>query len=150
MKSKTNPEALSMGTKLQGIEQFLSGKRRYYFLKNCFIKKIKLPLSLIHFQIIMTYNKELLNQLKKEIQSVLDQQIVLKAELKLLREKHQQLYVEKQRAEDEVKDLHEQVKTIKLAQAINGSDDQSNRELKNQINRYLREIDKCLHIINRD
>ena len=64
--------------------------------------------------------------------------------------KQEQLYVEKQKVEEEVKDLQEQVKTIKLAQAINGSDDQSTRELKNQINRYIREIDKCLNLINRD
>ena len=89
-------------------------------------------------------------QLKQELKIALERHNTLKRHLKAEIEKHQQLSVEKQKIEEEVKDLKEQVKTIKLAQAINGSDDQSTRELKNQINRYIREIDKCLNLINRD
>ena len=66
------------------------------------------------------------------------------------KKKHQQKVVDKQKLEIEVIQLNEQVKTIKLAQAIQGSDDQSTVELKNQINRYIREIDKCLQLINSD
>jgi|GEM_PF-1655922 len=66
------------------------------------------------------------------------------------KKKHQQIIVDKQRLENEVLELTEQVKTIKLAQAIQGNNDQSSRELKNQINRYIREIDKCLQLINND
>lgn len=66
------------------------------------------------------------------------------------KKKHQQRVVDKQNLEIEVIQLNEQVKTIKLAQAIQGSDDQSTVELKNQINRYIREIDKCLQLINSD
>ena len=66
------------------------------------------------------------------------------------KKKHQQRVVDKQNLEIEVIQLNEQVKTIKLAQAIQGSDDQSTVELKNQINRYIREVDKCLQLINSD
>ena len=66
------------------------------------------------------------------------------------KKKHQQKVVDKQKLEIEVIQLNEQVTTIKLAQAIQGSDDQSTVELKNQINRYIREIDKCLQLINSD
>lgn len=98
----------------------------------------------------MSDTKELILVLKRELKRALERHNTLKTDLIAEKEKHQQLYVEKQKVEEEVKDLQEQVKTIKLAQAINGSDDQSTRELKNQINRYIREIDKCLNLINRD
>lgn len=98
----------------------------------------------------MSDTKELILVLKRELKRALERHNTLKKDLIAEKEKHQQLYVEKQKVEEEVKDLQEQVKTIKLAQAINGSDDQSTRELKNQINRYIREIDKCLNLINRD
>lgn len=88
--------------------------------------------------------------MKLELKKALDRHTALRKELLAEKEKHQQSIVEKQKAEEQVNELKEQVKTIKLAQAINGSDDQSTRELKNQINRYIREIDKCLNLINRD
>lgn len=65
-------------------------------------------------------------------------------------EKIQHLLVEKQSLESELLQYKEQVKTIKLAQAIKGADDQSTHALKIQINRYLREIDQCLNLINKD
>ena len=56
------------------------------------------------------------------------------------KKKHQQKVVDKQKLEIEVLQLNEQVKTIKLAQAIQGSDDQSTVELKNQINEIVEEV----------
>ncbi|MBL7923719.1 MAG: hypothetical protein JNL88_05935 [Bacteroidia bacterium] len=91
-----------------------------------------------------------LDELTQLLRTALDHHRDLQKQLRHEKEKHQQALVEKQNLETEVHQLKEQVKTIKLAQAINGRDDQSTRELKNQINRYLREIDKCLHLINRD
>ncbi len=98
----------------------------------------------------MESTKEKIEALKKLIK---EQSQVHQGLLKQLddeKKKHQQRVVDKQNLEIEVIQLNEQVKTIKLAQAIQGSDDQSTVELKNQINRYIREIDKCLQLINSD
>ena len=45
-------------------------------------------------------------------------------------------------------ELEEKIKVIKLAQHLSGSD-QNTRDIKLKINEYIREIDKCLGLINR-
>lgn len=98
----------------------------------------------------MTNIPTALKQLKLHIKVALARYTDLKEDVKKEQEKHQQLLVEKQNLENEILQLKEQVKTIKLAQAIHNRDDQSTRELKNQINRYIKEIDKCLQLIKRE
>lgn len=98
----------------------------------------------------MDSNTEKIIGIKRLLKAALAEHLKTKERYQQQLEKHQQLLVEKHSLEKEVKDLKEQVKTIKLAQAIQGGDDQSSRELKNQINRYLREVDKCLELIQRD
>lgn len=112
--------------------------------------RIRLSLSTLHCQRLMSDTSEKIALLQKDLQQALNAFQQLKKSLQQEREKHQHLLVEKQKLETEVNQLQEQVKTIKLAQAIQGSDDQSTVELKNQINRYIREIDKCLQLINSD
>ncbi|MFN8152951.1 MAG: hypothetical protein U0Y08_01525 [Bacteroidia bacterium] len=98
----------------------------------------------------MQHIQQQIDELREALQKALAGHELLKAALKQEQDRLQQALVEKQTLQNEVKTLREQVKTIKLAQAIHGSDDQSNHELKIQINRYLREIDKCLQLINSD
>ena len=71
-------------------------------------------------------------------------------DLEQLRESNQQLTVQNERLQLEIGALREELKTVKLAQALTGQNDQDPREIKLQINSYLREIDKCLALLNRD
>jgi predicted nuclease with TOPRIM domain len=112
--------------------------------------RIRLSLSTLHCQRLMSDTSEKIALLQKDLQQALNAFQQLKKSLQQEREKHQHLLVEKQKLETEVNQLQEQVKTIKLAQAIQQPNDQSGHELKLQINRYLREIDKCLNLINND
>ena len=48
----------------------------------------------------------------------------------------------------EIKDLKEKNKINKLAQAVSESN-QNTRDIKIKINEYVREIDKCIALINR-
>lgn len=48
----------------------------------------------------------------------------------------------------ELSDLGERLKVIRLARQVTGSD-QNSRDLKLKINEYIREIDRCLALINR-
>ena len=91
-----------------------------------------------------------IDELRVALQKAGASHAALKRALVLEQERLQQVLVEKQTLQNEVNTLREQVKTIKLAQAIHGADDQSNHDLKIQINRYLREIDKCPQLINSD
>jgi hypothetical protein len=91
-----------------------------------------------------------LKSLRKQLDNSLNDHKRLKSELASLKLIHQQLEVEKLQLLTDTTDLKEQLKTIKLAQALAGSGDQDTRALKLQINGYLREIDKCLALLNRD
>lgn len=115
-----------------------------------FIFKIRSSALIICFQDIMDSTLQRIEQLKRLVkeQSQLHQSFLKQWSDE--KKKHEQTLVDKQNLEIEVLRLNEQVKTIKLAQAIQGSNDQSTVELKNQINRYIREIDKCLQLINSD
>lgn len=63
---------------------------------------------------------------------------------------NEQLKVENSLLKERVQLLEEELKTLKLAQALKGSDDQGTQQLKQQINTYIREIDRCLAMLNRD
>lgn len=88
--------------------------------------------------------------LQQQLEAALQSHTQLRNELTSLNHIHQQLEVEKQSLLTESDLLKEQLKTVKLAHALAGSSDQDNRSLKLQINGYLREIDKCLALLNRD
>lgn len=95
-------------------------------------------------------HKDEFASLRAELSLVLKKYSGLQQTVLSQEEKIQHLLVEKQSLESELLQSREQVKTIKLAQAIKGTDDQSTHALKIQINRYLREIDQCLNLINKD
>jgi predicted nuclease with TOPRIM domain len=73
----------------------------------------------------MSDTSEKIALLQKDLQQALNAFQQLKKSLQQEREKHQHLLVEKQKLETEVNQLQEQVKTIKLAQAIQQANDQS-------------------------
>jgi predicted nucleic acid-binding Zn-ribbon protein len=98
----------------------------------------------------VTTASEKINEIKRLLKTALKEHQQLRDRHRRLSEQHEQVLVEKHSLEKEISDLKEQVKTIKLAQAIKGGDDHSSRDLKIQINRYLREVDRCLDLIQRD
>jgi chromosome segregation ATPase len=90
------------------------------------------------------------DQLQSELHQALLRHRALKTELEKLKSENQQIVVENKSLEDELRDCREALKSIKLAQSIKNGDDQSVLELKKEINRYIREIDKCLNLLNRE
>ena len=68
-----------------------------------------------------------------------------------LQHKMQTLIYEKEELLNSNRELKEQIKTIKLAQSLStGGSDQPFRQGKTTINEYIREIDKCLALLNRE
>lgn len=89
--------------------------------------------------------KELKNKVEKLInlhEQLVEENQLLQSNAKLLTQtidqQGQQLAV-----------LEEKNKVIKLANALSGGTDQNTRDIKLKINEYIREIDKCLALINR-
>ncbi|HOS47720.1 MAG TPA: hypothetical protein PLG57_03740 [Bacteroidia bacterium] len=95
-------------------------------------------------------NVQHIKDLQQQVKKVLAHYRVMEKENAQLKMLHQQLEVEKLSAMNEAETLREQLKTVKLAQALSGAGDQDQRQLKLQINSYIREIDRCLALLNKD
>tara|TARA_B100001093_G_scaffold508216_1_gene570009 strand:+ start:4806 stop:5099 length:294 start_codon:yes stop_codon:yes gene_type:complete len=67
----------------------------------------------------------------------------------LLDEKITLLNNEKQELEGIVKQLKEQVKMLKLAKQIDREEIEDNKDVKLMINEMVREIDKCIALLNK-
>ena len=89
--------------------------------------------------------KELLNKVEKLIN--LHKQLV--NENQQLLDRQQELLQTVENQGQQINVLEEKNKVIKMAQAISGGNDQNTRDMKLKINEYIREIDKCLALINR-
>ena len=89
--------------------------------------------------------KELRNKVEKLIN--LHQQLV--KEQQQLQISQQQLIQTLSEKEKQITDLEEKNKVSKIAQVMSGNNDQNTRDIKLKINEYIREIDKCLALINR-
>jgi hypothetical protein len=98
----------------------------------------------------MENNHEHLKELRSRVKRLVEGYQQSTRELERLHLAHQQLQVENLRKEEQLKMIREELKTAKLAQALNGNTDQDPRQMKLQINNYLREIDRCLALLNRD
>jgi hypothetical protein len=103
-------------------------------------------------------SKELLDKLAENTRRLIEQHRNLSKQIANadgLKEKHllqiQQLHVDKEMLMMENQQLKEQIKNIKLAQSLTaGEGDQSSRQVKTKINEYIREIDRCLSLLNRE
>jgi hypothetical protein len=88
--------------------------------------------------------------LQGDIERVLNDYMLLNEQQNLLKKTNEQLQVENLSLRRHEELLQDELKSLKLAQSLSGSDDQGNRELKNQINYYIREVDKCLQLLKSD
>ena len=96
----------------------------------------------------MTEHENQLNQLRGKVEKLINLQEVLLAETRQLRLEKVRLTETIASRDQTVIDCEEKIKMIKMAQMVTGSD-QNTREIKLKINEYIREIDKCLALINR-
>jgi hypothetical protein len=103
-------------------------------------------------------NEQLLQSITFSTKELMDQHHKLALQLKTIKSQLdtqqkdiQHLTVDKESLIKENSELKEQIKNIKLAQSLTaGSGDQSSRQVKTKINEYIREIDKCLSLLNRE
>ena len=96
----------------------------------------------------MKDNRDQLKELKIKVEKLINLHEQLAKQNQQLQTFNNQLIQKSQRQESQITELEEKIKVIKLAQQLSGSD-QNTRDIKLKINEYIREIDKCLGLINR-
>jgi hypothetical protein len=73
---------------------------------------------------------------------------MLAEKLEKVENNNSQLLIELETMRQEVTSLREANQVLRMAKAVSG-EDQNTRDLKLRINDYIREIDRCLALINR-
>lgn len=96
----------------------------------------------------MNNNLDQLKELKNKVEKLINLQEQLVKQNQQLQVINNQLIQKNQRQDNQIFSLEEKIKVVKLAQQLSGSD-QNNRDIKLKINEYIREIDKCLGLINK-
>ena len=86
-------------------------------------------------------------EINQKIDRLIAKQETLKAENDKLKQK---LEISKQAisgTELTIKELNEKIKVLSMAKSLSG-DSESNKEMKLKINEMVREIDKCISLLN--
>ena len=96
----------------------------------------------------MNDSRSQLAQLKIKVEKLINLHTQLAKENQQLKLIQSQLAEDLKRSHQQITELEEKNKLIKMAQAVSGTD-QNTRDLKLKINEYIREIDRCLALINR-
>jgi predicted RNase H-like nuclease (RuvC/YqgF family) len=86
--------------------------------------------------------------LKSKVDKLLRSYRGLSEKSRRLEESNKSLMEELSNAKKKISELEEKIKVEKMALAFSG-DDQNTRELKLKINEYIKDIDRCLALINR-
>ncbi len=101
-----------------------------------------------HIQSVMESLKSKQKQIKIKVEKLISLHSELAARNKLLEQENNQLKKELDVHKNQADKMHEQNKIIKLAKAI--SDKGNSKDIKRMINEYIREIDKCIAILDKE
>ncbi len=77
----------------------------------------------------------LYNSLKKEKEEILEENNTLKSEV--------------EDRKTDIKRLEEKIKLLRITKSVSAQDVEKNKESRQKINEYVREIDKCIALLNK-
>ena len=77
----------------------------------------------------------LYNSLKKEKEEILEDNHTLKSEV--------------EDRKTDIKRLEEKIKLLRITKSVSAQDVEKNKESRQKINEYVREIDKCIALLNK-
>jgi phage shock protein A len=93
-------------------------------------------------------NGATIGQLRNKVEKLVNLHEKLMQEYQQLKTQQEQLKSQIHSQQQQISELEEKNRVIRLGQMVSGSD-QNTREIKLKINEYIREIDRCLALINR-
>ncbi|MBK7969748.1 MAG: hypothetical protein IPK08_12825 [Bacteroidetes bacterium] len=93
-------------------------------------------------------NGATIGQLRNKVEKLVNLHEKLMQEYQQLKILQEQLKSQIHSQQQQISELEEKNRVIRLAHMVSGSD-QNTREIKLKINEYIREIDRCLALINR-
>ena len=89
-----------------------------------------------------------INKIEKKITLLIKKYTSLKEEKITLERKNNVLVVELEQKAKQIKLLEERIKIMKISKSVDSSSEDVHKT-KHKINQYVREIDKCLVLLNK-
>jgi len=92
--------------------------------------------------------KAIVDSLEIKINKLISLYNVTKQEKEIIVNENENLKNEFAKKQEVVKELEEKIKVIKISNLVS-SDDEDKKKTKQKINEYVREIDRCIALLNK-
>ena len=93
--------------------------------------------------------KNLVENIEKKVSKLIQlYQSVQKEKEEILTENNK-LELDLSNKDETIKRLEEKIKLLRITKSVSTQDDERNKESRQKINEYVREIDKCIALLNK-
>ena len=92
--------------------------------------------------------KDLVQNIEEKVQRIIFLYDDVKKKKEILKEENIQLKKEISKNKDSLKELEESIKLIRISKSTDTQDAEKNKASRQKINEYVREIDKCIALLN--
>lgn len=93
--------------------------------------------------------KDLVVNIESKVNKIISLYNSLKKEKEEILEKNKTLKSEVEDRDKDIKMLEEKIKLLRITKSVSTLDVEKNKESRQKINEYVREIDKCIALLNK-
>tara|TARA_B100000683_G_scaffold211044_1_gene205725 strand:+ start:15384 stop:15668 length:285 start_codon:yes stop_codon:yes gene_type:complete len=93
--------------------------------------------------------KEIVVNIEKKVNKIISLYRSLKKEKEEILEENTNLRSEILERDNNIKSLEEKIKLLRITKSVGDHDLEINKESRQKINEYVREIDKCIALLNK-
>jgi chromosome segregation ATPase len=97
----------------------------------------------------MNFNNPLVEEIQKKVLNIANERNHLKVRIAEINDEKDNLANQLKEKEREIEELEQKYKIMKLAKSLDGGEVENNKDLKLKINEMVREIDKCIALLNK-
>ena len=103
------------------------------------------------YKFVTNYNsmKVLVEEVEKKVQELVLLYASVKKERDEILNDRSELELEVKEKNVTINELEEKIKLLRIAKSIGTQEDEKNKESRSKINEYVREIDKCIALLNK-
>ncbi|MCB9195571.1 MAG: hypothetical protein H6600_01030 [Flavobacteriales bacterium] len=97
----------------------------------------------------MDFSHSIVNSLNQQIQGIVSERNNLRQEVLILQERIAELELDVAKERNSLVEVEQKYKVLKLAKSLDGDKQDESRDLKLKINEMVRELDKCIALLNK-
>lgn len=97
----------------------------------------------------MNFKNPVVEEVYQKVQKIISERDALEENIISLQERVAELELDLQQQKSSFEELEQKYKVLKLAKSLEGEQSESGKDLKLKINEMVREIDKCIALLNK-